>query len=326
MVNVSWDLRQLECFLAVAEERHFRKAAERLHLSPASVSEAVAGLERRLGGRLFDRSTRRVRLTPHGARFLDDVQEPYERLRRAHEFARARSKDRAGISIAYTPELGHLFLPSLLARSPSSEPSTAVAFRPSLVHTAQQIREIEDGALDIGLCWSPAVQHPLTAVPLCKIPVVAVLREDDPLAASSAIPLGELLGRRVLVVSRRDNPFIEARRRTSFVQAGVITPDVEEVLRYDELAVQVATGDRVGLHPATLALTNRIPGVVFRRVVEPSLFETICVLTHVPPARHPDVDTVLTTLTRVAAELDGDRLRSLLTPAPTKPVPVQLTA
>ncbi|MEH0421420.1 LysR family transcriptional regulator [Streptomyces sp. B21-083] len=313
-MSASWDLRQLECFLAVAEERHFRKAAERLHLSPASVSEAVATLERRLGGRLFDRSTRRVRLTPHGARFLDDVREPYEQLRRAHESARARSKDRAGVALAYTPELGLLFLPSLLS-------SPTVAFRPRLMHTPQQIREIEDGTVDLGLCWSPAVRRPLTAVPLCEIPVVAVLREDDPLAAAPEIPLGELRNRRVLAVPGHDNPFVESHRRAGFVEAGVITPDLDEVLRYDELAVQVATGNRVGLHPATLALTNRIPGVVFRRVVEPSLYETICVMTRVP-AQHPDVDAVLNALSQTAAELDGDRLGTLLAPGPiVRPTP-----
>lgn len=313
-MSASWDLRQLECFLAVADERHFRKAAERLHLSPASVSEAIAALERRLGGRLFDRSTRRVRLTPHGAMFLDDVREPYEQLRRAHESARARSKDRTGISIAYTPELGRLFLPSLLS-------TASMALRPSLMHTPQQIREVEDGTVDLGLCWSPAVRRPLTAVPLCEIPVVAVVRQDDPLAAALEIPLGQLRNRRVLAVVGHDNPFVESHRRAGFVEAGIITPDLHEVPRYDELAVQVATGNRVGLHPATLALTNDMPGIVFRRVVEPSLYETISVLTRVP-AQHPDTDTVLNALTHAATELDDNRLDPLLTPgAIVRPIP-----
>ncbi|WP_410676552.1 LysR family transcriptional regulator [Amycolatopsis sp. cmx-4-68] len=66
------NLRQLECFLAVADELHFARAADRLHLSPASVSEAIAALERRVGGPLFDRSSRRVSLTAHGLRFGED--------------------------------------------------------------------------------------------------------------------------------------------------------------------------------------------------------------------------------------------------------------
>ncbi|WP_435284924.1 LysR family transcriptional regulator [Streptomyces sp. NBC_00063] len=309
----SWDLRQLECFLAVAEERHFRKAAERLHLSPASVSEAVAGLERRLGGRLFDRSTRRVRLTAHGERFLDDVREPYQRLRRAHEAARARSRDREGISIAYTPELGTLFLPALLAAAPRSVPSTALAWRPLLMHTAEQIREIDDGSVDVGLCWSAVVRRPLKATVLCEIPVVAILREDDPLAARAEIPLAQLRDRRVLVTpGYDDNPFLESRRRADFAQAGIATPNVDAVQRYDELAVHVASGERIGLHPATIAVTNSIPGIVFRPVVEPTWHETICVLTHsVSP--HPDVDAVVTALTDAVEELRDSRLSSVAT-------------
>jgi hypothetical protein len=106
-----------------------------------------------------------------------------------------------------------------------------------------------------------------------------------------------------------------------FVEAGIVTPDLDEVPRYDELAVQVATGNRVGLHPATLSLANHMPGIVFRRVVEPSLYETICVLTRLP-AQHPDTDTVLNALTHAAAELDGSRLDPLLTPGPiVRPIP-----
>lgn len=319
-MSVSWDLRHLECFLAVAEERHFRKAAERLHLSPASVSEAVAGLERRLGGRLFDRSTRRVRLTQYGARFLDDVWQPYQQLRLAHESARARSKDRTGITIAYTPELGRLFLPSVLAHASRGADHMAAAIRPLLMHTAEQIREIEDGSVDIGLCWSAAVRQPLTAVSLCKVPVVAVLRENDPLAMSSEIPLAELRNRCVLATPGHDNPFVANHRRVSFTQAGVVTPIVDEVCRYDELAVQVAAGDRVGLHPATLALTNDIPGIAFRRVVDPSLYETVCALTRAPTA-HPDADSVLATLAATAEEFTDDRLHPLLIPGAVASTP-----
>ncbi|SOE87942.1 transcriptional regulator, LysR family [Burkholderia sp. YR290] len=60
------DLKQLECFLAVARELHFGRAAETLYMSQSSVSEAIKALERTLGGQLFDRTSRRVELTPLG--------------------------------------------------------------------------------------------------------------------------------------------------------------------------------------------------------------------------------------------------------------------
>lgn len=64
-------VRQLECFIAVAEELHFRRAAERLYLANAAVSQQIRALEKELGTCLFERTTRRVRLTPSGALLLD---------------------------------------------------------------------------------------------------------------------------------------------------------------------------------------------------------------------------------------------------------------
>src|SRR5882757_2956215 len=136
-------LRQLECFLAVAEELHFGRAAQRLRLSPSSVSEAVAALERRLGGQLFERTSRTVRLTGPGATFLREVREPFERIVRAHRTVRADLLRRREVVIAHTPELGHLVLPLLppmRARGPAEDERR---WRPVLMHTPEQIRGVE---------------------------------------------------------------------------------------------------------------------------------------------------------------------------------------
>ena len=296
------DPRQLECFLAVAETRHFRRAADRLHLGPASVSESITALERRLGGRLFERTSRHVELTEFGGRFLDDIREPYHQLRRAHESARRRSADDAGLVIAYTPELGHLYLPAILANAPRWAGVEGVCWRPMLMHTTQQLREIEAGTIAVGLCWSAVVRRPLRSVSLADVPVVAVMRSDDPLAELPAVPLTDLHKRRLMMTPRADNPFIENRLQAGLVQVGVSKTDIEEVPSYDELIVNVVTTNRVGLHPATLAMINQIPGVVFRRVIEPDLTETISVLTrgaHVDP----DVQRVIEVVTAATEEL-----------------------
>lgn len=304
------DPRQLECFLAVAELKHFRRAADMLHLGPASVSESIAGLERRLGGRLFERTSRRVELTELGERFLDDVREPYHLLERAFESARRRSADDPGLVIAYTPELGHLYLPAILANAPRSPGADVADWRPVMMHTTEQLREVEAGAVDLGLCWSAVVRRPLRSVSLANVPVVAVMREDDPLAELPIVPLSALRKRRLLVIPRADNPFIENRLQAGLVQAGVARSNVEEVPRYDELVVNVVTTNRVGLHPATIAMTNRIPGVAFRRVVEPDLSETISVLTR---GSRPDCDVsrVIDVIRATTQQLEVQRLHDM---------------
>ena len=302
--------RQLECFLAVAETKHFRRAAGILHLAPASVSESITALERRLGSRLFERTSRRVKLTEFGEQFLDDVSEPYQQLQRAFESAKRRSADDAGLVIAYTPELGHLYLPSILANAPRCAGAEVAYWRPVLMHTTQQLREIEAGTVDVGLCWSAVVRRPLRSVSLTDVPVVAVMRSDDPLAELPAVPLIALRKRRLMMIPHADNPFIENRLQAGLVQVGVSKTDIEEVSRYDELVVNVVTTNRVGLHPATIAMINQFPGVVFRRVIEPALTETISVLmrgAHV----EPDVQRVVEVVTSATEELGLGRLHSM---------------
>ncbi|WP_372345806.1 LysR family transcriptional regulator [Streptomyces sp. KL116D] len=86
------EVRELEAFLAVADELHFGRAGERLHVSQSRVSQLLAALERRVGARLVERTSRRVRLTPLGARFAAELRPAYEELgavvARARESAR----------------------------------------------------------------------------------------------------------------------------------------------------------------------------------------------------------------------------------------------
>jgi DNA-binding transcriptional LysR family regulator len=77
------ELRELEIFLVLGEELHFGRTAERLYLTQPRVSQAIRALEDRIGGRLFERSSRRVRLTPLGERLRDEVRPAYEQLEHA---------------------------------------------------------------------------------------------------------------------------------------------------------------------------------------------------------------------------------------------------
>jgi len=82
------DFREIRVFILLAEELHFARTAERLGLTPARVSQLIRSLETRVGGRLFDRSSRRVRLTPTGEQLLSEIVRPYQELQEV--LARAR--------------------------------------------------------------------------------------------------------------------------------------------------------------------------------------------------------------------------------------------
>lgn len=86
------EIRELECFLLLSEELHFGRAAERLYVSQSRVSQLLSALERRIGGRLLERTSRRVSLTPLGERFLSELRPAYESLRTAVDGARTAAR------------------------------------------------------------------------------------------------------------------------------------------------------------------------------------------------------------------------------------------
>ncbi|MEV0320349.1 LysR family transcriptional regulator [Streptomyces sp. NPDC050658] len=90
------EIRELECFMALADELHFGRAGERLYVSQSRVSQLLSALERRIGARLVERSSRRVRLTPVGERFLAELRPAYEALSATVESAREAARGVSG--------------------------------------------------------------------------------------------------------------------------------------------------------------------------------------------------------------------------------------
>ncbi|WP_067179217.1 LysR family transcriptional regulator [Microtetraspora niveoalba] len=91
------EIRELECFIVLAEELHFGRAGERLYVSQSRVSQLLRSLESRIGARLVDRTSRRVRLTPFGARFLCELRPAYDALRRTVDDARDAARGTEGV-------------------------------------------------------------------------------------------------------------------------------------------------------------------------------------------------------------------------------------
>ncbi|MGV9773642.1 LysR family transcriptional regulator [Streptosporangium sp. NPDC003464] len=91
------EIRELECFLVLSEELHFGRAAERLYVSQSRVSQLVRSLEERVGARMFERTSRRVRLTPLGERFAEELRPAYASLRHAVERVRSAARGVAGV-------------------------------------------------------------------------------------------------------------------------------------------------------------------------------------------------------------------------------------
>jgi DNA-binding transcriptional LysR family regulator len=186
------ELRQLRCFVAVAEELHFGRAADRLHVAQPAVSQQVGRLERQVGLRLFDRSSRRVRLTAAGERLLTEARATLAAADRvlavAADLAAAPTGVlRVGVSHGLASRLE-----SVLAGPRAADPAHRFDVEVAQVPVAEQPAALSRGELDLMVTRPVPTRDGLRIVTTWPEPVVAVLPAGHPLAGRPAVRLRDL--------------------------------------------------------------------------------------------------------------------------------------
>ncbi|WP_158508309.1 LysR family transcriptional regulator [Streptomyces nodosus] len=183
------ETREMECFVAVAESLHFGAAAERLGTTQPAVSRTVARLERRLGVRLLDRTTRQVALTPVGETFLADCRAILVSVERAARQAR-RSGQSGRLVVAVRPGTAQGAFADVLASYRARPGSIPV----DVVFTHMQEAALRDGTADVALlCQTDPLPEDLGRMEVGWEEPVALLPVGHPLAARSALKLADLL-------------------------------------------------------------------------------------------------------------------------------------
>ncbi|MFF4183024.1 LysR substrate-binding domain-containing protein [Streptomyces sp. NPDC001691] len=193
------ELRQLSYFVTVAEELHFGRAAERLHIVQSAVSQQVRRLERELGCDLFDRSPRHVRLTGAGERLLPEARE----VLAAAERARAAVRERTTLRLGTSAGLGE-HLDRVLGAFAEIAPDIAVELVST--PTRDRLAQVADGRLDAAFVRSPQPAPGLRVLPLWEDPLVVALPAAHPLARQDEIALSELAALPLCITARRNNP------------------------------------------------------------------------------------------------------------------------
>ncbi|MBO2451866.1 LysR family transcriptional regulator [Actinomadura barringtoniae] len=193
------EIREVEAFLAVADELHFGRAAARLHVTTTRVSQNVRSLERRIGAPLFERSTRRVNLTPLGERLLADLRPAYlsmeTALSTAAEIARQRS---AWLRLAFATSMSRPICTELVEAFQQHHPHCQVvrSVRPAWAVHDQQTPALGD--LDVFVTWAPGDPNVLRA-PGCtvgpalrSVPRAILIGTQHPLAGRASVDIEEL--------------------------------------------------------------------------------------------------------------------------------------
>ena len=301
------ELRHLRYFLAVAEELHFARAAERLHIEQSPLSRAIKELEEELGVVLFARTTRSTRLTRTGKLFLEHVRRVLAALEQARDSVKAAANGfhgqlRVALSDGVTPSR----LPSLLALCRQEEPEVDLRFFE--VPLSQQIKGLHDDLYDVGFAQSDDVGDGITAIPVWSDALMVAVPARHPLLAHKRIPLEELL-RYPLVLCDPQVCEGPAKHFERVLRRADMEPLVaERVASCDLMMALVSAGFAIGLTGEAHIATSREPGVVARPLA----------------SRVPPLTTYLLHLDDEPSDVLArfiERVQAIESPESAKPVP-----
>ena len=263
------ELRHLRYFIAVAEECHFGRAAERLHMAQPPLSQQIRQLEQEVGTALLERTTRRVELTPAGALFLDRARGILDAVHGATTDAERAARGEIGrLSIGFTGTATYELLPTVAKKVREELPDVQLELHGEML-TPAQVNGLRDGTLDVGFLRPPLRAADINVRTIRKEPLVAVLPLGHKLATRSSVPLPALA----------DDPFIGYPSQFRSVmqeavddacrKAGFRPRVIQECHETATLVSFVAAGLGVALVPGSVRHLQ-ITGAVYRPIANAS--------------------------------------------------------
>ncbi|MFC4924357.1 LysR family transcriptional regulator [Delftia deserti] len=257
------ELRHLRCFIAVAEELHFARAAERLHIEQSPLSRTIKELEEDLGEQLFIRSSRSTRLTRAGKLFLEHVPRVFTALQQARESVTAAANGFHGqLRIALSDGITPSRLSALLAMCRQEEPE--VDIRLFQVSLSQQIKGLQDDLYDVGFAQSDEVGEGITAQAVWNDPLLVAVPARHHLLKFKRIPLDDLL-QFPLVLCDPQACEGYARQVDRVLRRSDREPLIaERVASFELMMVVVSAGFALGLAGLPHIAASRDCGVVAR--------------------------------------------------------------
>src|ERR1700750_481580 len=188
------DLRLLTPFLTLADELHFSRAAERLHISQPALSKQIARLERQLGFQLFDRPPRPIALTPAGRTLLDRVTPALALLEQGvHQGKAIAGEQMAQLSVGHVSSLAPRLMPLIVASLRESHAHMTLTLHEANV--VEQLAALRSGRTHVALIHTnpdlPMAVGGLRSVTIAHGPRMIVMRPDNPLVSRAEVVLSD---------------------------------------------------------------------------------------------------------------------------------------
>lgn len=285
------ELRHLRYFLTLAEELHFGRAAARLHIQQPPLSRQIQVLEEELGFPLFERSRRRVELTPAGAALYGRAQQVFDALDVAVHDARSAAQGETGrLVIGYPSSLAYSGLAELLRAFRTRFPGVELTLRE--LSPGEQIDALKAGSQDVGFVRSSPEDPALASELVRREPLMVVLPDDHPLAKRRTVALGTLRHEPFVMFPRARGPAFFDQLMALCAASGFMPRIAQEAPQLDIVSM-VAAGFGVSIMPASMRHFHR-PGLVFRAITGSPQTELLIVWRHqnLSPALHKFVDLV----------------------------------
>ncbi|MFI5625610.1 LysR family transcriptional regulator [Nocardioides sp. NPDC051685] len=256
------ELRHLRYFVAVAEERHFGRAAQRLHMAQPPLSQQIRQLEAELGLTLLTRTTRRVDLTPAGAAYLERAREILGAVdAAAHEAASIASGRRGRLLIGCVGSATYSLLPTLARTLRTELPEVEFGFRGEML-SPDQAAALADGTLDLGLLRPLPDSAGLAITHLRQEDLLVAMPKDHRFAARRQVRVTDLDGEGLVIHAGSGRSAMNAMIQHLFDEAGIGTHIAHEVAETSTLVTFVAAGLGVAIVPEPTAALA-VPNVVY---------------------------------------------------------------
>jgi len=268
------ELRQLRYFVAVAEELHFRRAAERLHIAQPPLSLTIRTLEEELGAKLFERAKRRVTLTAAGRTLLEEARAILEHVARTERkvaHVASGGADRLEIGFLGAAMFGDVMSP-LLARFHQAWPNVPLMLEQ--MSTEAQLEALCEGRLDIGFARPPNPELLPPGIVARRVQheqLLVALSSDHPLARRGRIEIAALKNEPFVIPTRHLSPGIHDKVRELCAHAGFSPRVVMEVHQVTTVISLAAAGIGVAVVVAGVRRAS-IPGLAFVEIADEGAF------------------------------------------------------
>jgi DNA-binding transcriptional LysR family regulator len=259
-----FELSQLRCFVAAAEELHFGRAAQRLNMTQSPLSRQIQLLERILDVTLLERTSRQVSLTPAGRVFLIEARRIVRLSESAALSARRVAKGDAGrVAIGFTAVSGYNLVPQIVAQARASLPNIDLELREMV--TTDQVDALLTGLIDIGFVRPPLDRHEFDTACVQVEPLVVALPAGDPRQAKAVLELSDFDGLPLIMYARQGAGYFHQMLVGLFDAAGVSPQYVQHVTQIHSMLGLVHAGLAAAIVPESASGLHMID-VQFRRL------------------------------------------------------------